>query len=236
MSAFHADKKSWAKIKHSILGTYLPLFISKTRLFQKHVYLVDGFAGQGRYDDGEAGSALISADIALNPITVSNRGVFRCINVEKDPVFFSKLEEATKEHSKRGFVRNLKGEFEKTLPDILQSIEGETALFFIDPFGTEGATANTLSLISDQEGVTEALIRFDDTRVKRLINFNKNDLAGENIKAVKTAERFLERARKLTSEEGVKASLFKDPNAGRIIVEEYIKLVVRDLKLVVINR
>ena len=229
MTDFHKKKEPWAKIKHGILGRYIPLFANKTQLFQRPIYLVDGFAGPGRYDNGDPGSALISANFALNPHPSSLRGVFRCINVEKDKTCFAKLEESTQAHRTAGVVRNIPGEFEKKLPEILESIHQDTALFFIDPFGTAGATASTLRLISERKPVTEALIRFDDIRVKRLLAYNKNDLFGNNPRAFATAEKFFARASELTSGKGIEAALKNDPAAGRIIVQEYINLVTNDL-------
>ena len=231
MNDFHDAKTPWAKIKHGILSNYLPLFVNKTSLFKKPIYLVDGFAGAGQYDDGQPGSALISATIAVNPRTEASRGLLHCINVEKNSAAFAKLEEVTNFCVKLGFVENIKGEFEKKLPEILAKIEGDTALFFIDPFGTEGATADTLELISKRKGVTEILIRFDDTRVKRLLNYNKNDPDGQNSRAAKTEQKFRQRVRLLTGETGITAALLKHPQAGRILVESYIELVTEEYGL-----
>ena len=231
MQKFHSAKSPWAKIKHGILSNYLPLFVNKTSLFQKPIYLVDGFAGAGKYDDGQPGSALISATIAVNPRTEASRGLLHCINVEKNPAAFAKLEEATDFCVKLGFVKNIKGEFEKKLPEILAKIEGDTALFFIDPYGTEGATADTLELISRRKGVTEILIRFDDTRVKRLLHYNKNDPDGQNSQAAKTEEKFRQRVRLLTGETGITAALLNHPQAGKILVESYIEMVTTEYGL-----
>ncbi len=122
MNGFHDAKTSWAKIKHGILSNYLPLFVNKTSLFKRPIYLVDGFAGAGKYEDGQPGSALISAKIAVNPQTEASRGLLHCINVEKNPAAFAKLEEVTKFCVDLGFVQNIKGEFEKNSPRFWQGL------------------------------------------------------------------------------------------------------------------
>ena len=231
MQKFHSEKSPWAKIKHGILSRYLPLFINKTRLFQQKICLVDGFAGAGKYTSGEDGSAMISANIALHPITHSSAGYFHCLNVEKKKEAFDNLEAVTAEHRQRGLVQNIRGEFEKKLPDILKTIDGQTALFFIDPFGTQGVTASVLKQIAERKGVTEALVRFDDTRVKRLLNYNKEDLEGYNPQAARTAEKFLDRVAELTTEDAMRAVVLKDPNSGKIVVDEYIRLITKGYKL-----
>ena len=51
-SEFHKERRAWFEIKHQIVGTYLSLFLGKLGKFADRVYYVDGFAGQGRLDDG----------------------------------------------------------------------------------------------------------------------------------------------------------------------------------------
>ena len=230
-SDFHDAKTQWAKIKHGILGKYLPVFINKLSSFNGRIDLVDGFAGAGRYGDGQPGSALISAKIAASPRTDTSRGKLHCINVEKHPAAFAKLVEETKPYTDLGFVENIQGEFERKLPEILCRIEGDAALFFIDPFGTAGATTGTLELISKRKGATEVLVRFDPARVSRLLNFNKNADYVPDSQAAKTEARFWERGRQLTDAEGQQAAVLNDPGARKIIVDGYIKLVTKELGL-----
>jgi hypothetical protein len=46
---FHQARKTWSRIKHSILGRYLSLLLGKLGRPGEHVFYVDGFAGQGRH-------------------------------------------------------------------------------------------------------------------------------------------------------------------------------------------
>ncbi len=133
---FHDSRKTWSRIKHSILGTYLSLLLGKLGRPDEHVYYVDGFAGQGRYEDGEDGSPLIAAKLAENPVQKSRREVLRCINVEQNPATFSNLVEATAAYVEKGIVKNLLGSFEDRLPKVLQLVQNCPTFFFIDPFGT----------------------------------------------------------------------------------------------------
>jgi hypothetical protein len=136
---FHQARKTWSRIKHSILGRYLSLLLGKLGRPGEHVFYVDGFAGQGRYENGEDGSPLIAAKLAANPVQTSRRDVLRCINVEEKPDTYANLLEATRPYVEQGIVTNLLGTFEDHLPTILEQAKSYPTFFFIDPFGTESA-------------------------------------------------------------------------------------------------
>jgi three-Cys-motif partner protein len=117
--------------------------------------------------------------MAANPRTASRQGVLRCINVEEKPDVFQSLESATAQYVAAGLVSNFLGSFEANLAKILQMVGDSPVLFFIDPFGTQGAELSTVREIARNARGREVLIRFDDTRVKRLIrlaNTQRNSL------------------------------------------------------------
>jgi three-Cys-motif partner protein len=227
---FHAELKAWSGIKHKILGQYLSLFLGKLGGLGKHVHYIDGFAGQGRYETGEKGSPLIAAELAENPPQNSRRGVLRCINVEASKSVFANLEEATKEYVAKGVVKNHNKEFEEILPVILQQIGDDPALFFIDPFGTEGAEVSTLATIAKRKGITEVLVRFDDTRVHRLIQWTRSNLESLDAKHRKTAEAFLSRIANLTDASAIEAVVARSEDPRQALIDGYENL-VKSLKL-----
>lgn len=58
-SKFHKSKQSAAVLKHALLDSYVTPFASKTgsRSEGNRVGLIDGYAGPGRYANGDEGSA-----------------------------------------------------------------------------------------------------------------------------------------------------------------------------------
>lgn len=198
-SNFHKERKAWFQIKHQIVGTYLSLFLGKLGKFGDRVYYIDGFAGQGKLDDGSEGSALIAAKLAAEPPQKSRQGLLHCINVEADSETFENLKKATATYNH--CVTNLQGTFQDKLPEILKLIGGQTAFFFIDPFGTQGAEISTLKALGTRQGKTEALVRYDDTRVKRLIMWSANNLDSLEEKHRKVAVGLSARVKQLTDEE-----------------------------------
>ncbi len=57
---FFKHKRSWSRRKDQLLKDYLPPYLEKvSHRLKKPIVLVDGFAGPGKFDDGEDGSPLI---------------------------------------------------------------------------------------------------------------------------------------------------------------------------------
>ena len=219
---FHDARKTWSRIKHGIFGRYLSLLLGKLGRPGEHVYCVDGFAGQGRYASGEDGSPLIAPKIAAEPVQTSRRDVLRCINVEPDQETFKNLAEATADYVKQSIVSNLPGTFEENLPTILKQVQACPTFFFIDPFGTEGAEISTLQAIAKRSGKTEVLVRYDDTRVKRLIAWARTNWDDLDQRQRKTSEAFLVRVSRLTTDAAVEAFLKSDPGASEALITGYI--------------
>jgi three-Cys-motif partner protein len=224
---FHQARKTWSRIKHSILGRYLSLLLGKLGRPGELLYYVDGFAGQGRYENGEDGSPLIAAKLAANPVQTSRRDVLRCINVEEKPDTYANLVEATRSYVEKGIVTNLLGTFEDHLPASLKLVKSYPTFLFIDPFGTESAEISTLQTIARRRGKTEVLVRYDDTRVKRLLAWARNNWTGLEERHRKTAEAFFARVSELTTDAAAEAFLNDDPAAQQALITGYIDEVKR---------
>ncbi len=221
-SDFHKAPKAWTQVKHSILGNYLSLFLGKLGASGKPVYYVDGFAGPGRLEDGSKGSPLIAAELAVSPRQKSRQGILQCINVEGIKETFANLERATAEYVKMKRVKNFQGSYQERLPEILAEIGDHTAFFFIDPFGTEGVEVDTVRTIASRRGKTEILVRYDDTRVKRLLSWAANNADNLEEGHQKTAHAFKNRVDRLTDEQA--ADLLSVPES-RVLIEGYVRKV-----------
>ena len=102
-------------------------------------------------------------------------------------------------------------------------------LLFIDPFGTEGAELEIISRIASRRGKTEILVRYDDTRVKRLIMWATNHEESFDESHRKTSVAFRSRIEQLTDEQaaGVAQSALASGEVldREALIEGYARLV-----------
>jgi len=127
------------------------------RLDNPRLLLVDGFAGPGRYTEGEAGSPLIMLDL-LSSHTVLERipdVQFFCLFIEQDPRRVAYLEEEVAKLTIPASVDVIikEGRFEEIFRGLVDGITDGKSLIptfaFIDPFGYTGASMSLTSRFLD---------------------------------------------------------------------------------------
>ena len=72
---FWTDKELPAILKHEILKRYVPTFVAKLSSTNSKVVLIDGYAGMGRYESGQSGSAVQMLEIAATLVRTPGREV-----------------------------------------------------------------------------------------------------------------------------------------------------------------
>ncbi|HEV7699153.1 MAG TPA: three-Cys-motif partner protein TcmP [Pyrinomonadaceae bacterium] len=175
-SEFFDRIRPWSERKHRLLQKYLPPFIAKvaTTSARREIYIVDGFAGAARYDDGAKGSPILIAEFGDVCAKWTRPANLRLINVEADRKkegIFDSLEAATASWVRDGRVSNLHSEFVSAVSGILGTIGSAPSLFFIDPFGpTALAFDQLVPILSRKGGVTELIINFDQDGLRRIVD------------------------------------------------------------------
>jgi three-Cys-motif partner protein len=172
---FDHEQHEASRLKVEAYGKYLRPLAYKLLSRYKRLYVVDGFAGAGRYapdDSGceAAGSPLVAAQIA-HQYNVDHHGEERqigLINVERNADYYTRLC-----HNLAGFgdlCLNLPGRFDSQLDRILHEIGRHPALFFLDSFGMEAADVRIIdAILARRDGcVTEFLIHFSDKALTRI--------------------------------------------------------------------
>jgi three-Cys-motif partner protein len=177
---FDAEQHEASRLKIEALRKYLQPLAYKVLHHYPRLWIVDGFAGAGRYgpEAGDApGSPVVAARFAreCNIANARHGKEMALVNVEADAVTFQRLR-----FNLAGYgpvAQNLRGRFQDRLDDVLAIIGREPALFFIDAFGMEGADIRLVERILDARGgstsLTELLIHFSDRTLLRVGGYLK---------------------------------------------------------------
>jgi len=170
---FFTSKRAAAVLKHAILSGYLVPFASKTGSMStgNRVVIVDGYAGAGRYDDGQPGSPSLIATAARS---LKGRSV-ECLFIERDRPTYERLRQVLTEEDAGGSVswRAIHGTVEEHLQDLLNRASGVPLLLFLDPFGLGLPSSVIVDIFNgrpvDQYApATEVLFRFDAGAIRRI--------------------------------------------------------------------
>ena len=159
-ASFFDRKRPWSKRKDHILAYYLEPYLAKVARLERPILLVDGFAGPGKFDDGEIGSPLLLCAKAQKAISRGARVKVLCI--ESD----SRLCERLKCNlTGFDFADALCGRFLDHAPYLSQCAASYTTFLYIDPWTVTGL---------DWSALDDVFRRIHDAgaSVELLLNFN----------------------------------------------------------------
>lgn len=129
---FFKEKKDWSEVKDSLLGCYLRPYFQKILYTNHPVVYIDGFAGKGKFDDGQLGSPLIAQNIIAECLNSTHKAQGK---VETNFIELNHADEleANLDGSLHSTVH--RGRFEEKIIDILRTKRGYNVFLYIDPYG-----------------------------------------------------------------------------------------------------
>ncbi|MFG1696694.1 three-Cys-motif partner protein TcmP [Nonomuraea sp. NPDC049309] len=169
--AFFDDKKAAAILKHAILKQYVPPFASKVGKFSQgnRVAFIDGYAGEGRYQDGREGSPALLIRTARSS---SPGRKIECMFVEKDRNCLEKLKALVETEAQDVVAEVYEGDVKDHLDVLLRRNAGIPLFVFLDPFGLMVPFVDAVKVLQRPGGVgapaTEVLINFNATGLRRI--------------------------------------------------------------------
>jgi three-Cys-motif partner protein len=155
--------------KHAILEQYVVRFATMTasKLTPKRSVLFDGFAGRGRFDTGEAGSA---EHMMLAAQKVKATTQIDLLLIEKDPKDYESLNAVADEYRARGIhIDSRNGDCGDHIDDALQLAAGASLFVFLDPCGAV-LPMDSIKNILRKRGTwprTEVLLNFSADLIRR---------------------------------------------------------------------
>jgi three-Cys-motif partner protein len=173
---FFAHKREWSKRKDEIIGCYLPAYLPKIMTLKKPVVIVDGFAGPGKFDDGEAGSPLIICDCISQTFAkkLRDRQDVKLICVETIPTLYERLETNLAPFA---FATAKPGKFSDYSGDISRLAESRSVFLYVDPFTVEGL------IWADLEQIYRGLELGNSVEI--LLNLNSGSFIRRGLAALK---------------------------------------------------
>ena len=132
-SDFFGRRSPAAVLKHGVLTRYAQYFAGRAGLATRgEVAFIDGYAGEGRYDDDSPGSPLLLASQAAR-VKMFDRHV-KLAFVEKDDASRAKLQ-ASLDSADVVADQVIGGGIEAAIDGLLDRYDDRAILLFVDPFG-----------------------------------------------------------------------------------------------------
>lgn len=207
-NAGDADPSKWeypphTRAKHDILRYYLGGWFPKLALGgNQRVVFLDGFAGRGRYNNGEKGSPIMALETLLDHshfVQMKDREfVFLFIEANSDNV--EHLHQVVDEFKaeRAPWPTNVKvniydSNFEQTATDLIEYLEEQKSSLaptfaFVDPFGFTGMRMQTITNLLNHRAC-EVFINFMIMYVNRFLEHehmgsNMNELFGLDVPTI----------------------------------------------------
>ncbi|MGR3935235.1 three-Cys-motif partner protein TcmP [Streptomyces sp. BRA346] len=185
------DKALPSVFKHDLLKRYLPQFggMTGTQSRNKRVVYLDGYAGEGRYENGDPASAEIALRVAS--YLGGRPGLtLECFFSEPQAKSFARLQEVVQQYLTRGVQAHAhRGEVDGVLDQVVARAVREPLFLFLDPCGLvlpQDRLVNVLAHRRPQKKwpPTELLMNFSMMAVWRL---------GGHVRSPKGNEKSLQR-------------------------------------------
>jgi three-Cys-motif partner protein len=183
---YWADKALPSVFKHDLLKRYVPQFggMTGSQSLEKRVVYLDGYAGEGRYENGDPASAEIALRVAS--YLQSKVGLtLDCFFNESQPKSYSRLQEVVQGYQARGVSAQAhRGEVDGILDHIVERAQRVPLFLFLDPCGLVLPQGRLVDVLArkrpHRRPATELLMNFSMMAVWRLGGHVRSPKGNEN--------------------------------------------------------
>lgn len=172
METFHDAKKPAAVMKHAIIDSYTSPFAGKAGKYSlgHRVAFIDGYAGPGRYDNGEEGSGALLVRKARELASLPRN--LELHFVESDQPTAERLQSMLETEASDLKWTVSCGDISAHLPSLLDRCQDIPLLVYLDPFGLVIPFDEVVQVFQRAEGpgvpATEVLINFSASSLRRI--------------------------------------------------------------------
>ncbi len=180
---FFSKKQEWSYVKDRVLGEYLKVYLNKLAMMKSPIILIDGFAGKGKFDEGNLpGSPMIIANLIDEYHNCNSNS-----NFSPASAYFIEIKHCDElVENMKGFKRCtvLKGDYKTQVNIIYPRIKGKSVFLYLDPFGIKDISLEKIDEIKRHSPKTfEVLINLNTKaflreacRIHSISLLNYNDL------------------------------------------------------------
>jgi three-Cys-motif partner protein len=174
---FFQGRKPAAVLKHAVFSSYAnPFFSMVGSGHPGPMWLIDGYAGPGRYAaDGAGaqvdGSPIVALELALKQRRFSTPRDVRCAFIEARRVYFDQLARNVQPYVDTGLhVELFHGSVADHLPTVWAAVGDSPVLTFIDPFGVSAVANDQMTgalLAKGRRSPSEVLVNINIEAISR---------------------------------------------------------------------
>lgn len=236
----HFDKKDiQTYLKHDLLEKYLRNWSTKisnashSKKIEK-LNFVDGFAGQGFFNDGTSGSPKIAIENLFKLQSnlseqYKSKIRFNIYTIEKFKEYFNELEELRKDSLYPNQIKNFYGEFDKNVNQLLNLTNKSPSLYFIDPFGYKGVNMKDVRKILSHQS-HEVLINAMTYSIVRNSNIDSSQEDLYRFFDIEKIDKNISEYLKLTQSQSFESISDNNLNNFKKLEEEIIEFYKKQLK------
>jgi hypothetical protein len=176
-STFFDEPREASRIKLRLLEKYLVPWTAKVGSTAPggRLCVVDGFAGQGDYDDGTPGSPRLILDQAR---AAGREYGYRigCVFVDMKNAHATKLKALCRQYEDvEGCV--IHGDFWKNIDEIRRLVDGRPLLTLVDPFGVKSLDYERIGILVNGSRKCDLVVTFVDSAAARIAGSYPLDIA-----------------------------------------------------------
>lgn len=165
---FFDSQSTESQIKLRIYQSYLVPWASKVGSRGGTVWVVDGFAGRGRYKSGEPGSPELAMRLAQELTDAGKAGYrLQCIFGERKATNASALYQLLGRYPAASPL-TIEGDFWARIADVTSFVGSSPALLFVDPFGLLGIDFAALTALVSKLPRVDLIVNFRSPSAHRL--------------------------------------------------------------------
>ena len=156
---FFVKKKPWSMVKDSLLACYLKPYFQKVLRTHRPITYIDGFAGAGKFLDGNDGSPLIALKIIQDCFAQTKVLDGHIYSYFVEAYHADLLTENIREYQN---AQVISGKYEEKIQFLLNDCVGQNVFLYIDPYGVKELDFNFFA----------SLVRKHFNSIELLLNLN----------------------------------------------------------------